>query len=402
MQREKMVMILRRICPGCGKKNTDNKKIFMRNFSPCRELVPFVEYGVYHCDRCGLSFAGDIEESMPLNVYYEKMSRYEGDNFLLSPMLKKHYQFIVDTLCKKISSNASILDVGCAFGGLLNTFKEEGYSNVCGIEPSKKNCEFAKRNYDIHVIQGALGDENEELKYKKFDLIILSGVLEHLMDIKTSINQCCELLNGNGILAVITPDVAMFEEHEDLFQEFSVEHINYFDIDSLSYIMAEKGFSKILYAKDHESIMGLAGSMVTAWRFMENAEVFDSSIWGTDNENRIDSYIQKCRLFQGRITERVKKYDTSDGYYIWGAGTNAAILVQLGIIDIEKIRGVFDSNMNYHGLSAYGNVVHDPKMLKDEKELPIIISSQYAYNAILNSINDMGLNNSIINVFGGD
>lgn len=257
-------MIFREQCPICGKSNRDSKEVFYRDFSPCSELVPFRSYRVYRCRGCGLVYAGDIEESMPLNDYYKQMSRYEGDNFTLLPKLQKHYRLAAEAWQSVIKQNAVILDVGCAFGGLLNEFRKLGYKDLCGLEPSRTNCDYAMKNYGIKVFNGSLGDD--VFGGKKFDLVILSGVLEHLMEIRPSIRLCRELLKDDGILGIIVPDIAMFAEHKDLYQEFSIEHINYFGIDSLGNVMMSEGFLPESYVQDHESLMGLSGNMITAWR----------------------------------------------------------------------------------------------------------------------------------------
>ena len=87
------------------------------------------------------------------------------------------------------------------------------------------------------------------------------------------------------------------------------------------------------------------------------------------------------------------------GYYIWGAGTNTAMLIRLGILKQELIRGVFDSNKNYQSCKAYGHVISNPAELKEKEAYPIVICSQYAFNAIMKAINDMGLGNKVINLF---
>lgn len=147
---------LRTRCPGCGRDNSNNQRVFKRDFSHCDEIVAFKQYDVFLCGACNLVYAGNIEESMPIDVYYEKMSRYEGDNFVISPKLEKHYRFVVDAITPNLDMNASILDIGCAFGGLLYEFKKRGYDSVFGLEPSIKNCDYAMKKYGIKVYQGSL------------------------------------------------------------------------------------------------------------------------------------------------------------------------------------------------------------------------------------------------------
>lgn len=406
-------MILRRECPCCGRENTDNEKIFNRDFEPCRELTAFSRYDVYICRRCGMAYAGNIEESMPLDEYYKRMSRYEGESFRLLENQRKFYLHCVEMIKRTMPKEAYILDVGCGFGGLLNELKKIGYQNLYGLEPSKRNCDYAMKEYGITVYEGVLGDDISELRSKKFDLLILSGVLEHLADVKKSVELCHSCLKKEGKLLVAVPDVDLFIQHEDLYQEFSVEHINYFDIGSLENVIEAvsvegRRFKLMSAEKDESSVMGLAGNLISLWELVSdyrNSELLETftggylaegGMYGTENMER---YLASCRAFSGRLKEKMSNYHIENGYYIWGAGTNTAMLVQEEIVGLDDIRGIFDSNRNYEGLTAYKRVIQNPKELMELPSFPILIASQYAYGAIEKAIKAMGLKNDILDLY---
>ena len=396
--------MVRDCCPGCGRKNTNNQKIFERDFSLAKEIVAFCHYNIYRCEECNLIYAGDIKEKAELDDYYDNMSKYENSSFCLSPTLEEYYKYEVEIFEPYLNKECDILDVGCAFGGLLNELKKCGYTNVWGLEPSKKNCDYAMKNYGITVFHGLLGDNT--LDGKRFNMIILNSVLEHVMDIRGFIKECGNLLREDGILAITVPDVSMFKEHIDLFQQFSVEHINYFAIDTLDRLMEQEGFANKDYVQDHNFCMGSAGNMITIWQKehcngVEDSELFRKkcNTW-KDSYEDIKVYMDECMELSDSINRRVDECELKDGYYIWGIGTITAMLIQMGIIKVELIRGVFDSNRNYHGLNAYGKVIEDPVQLKTKENYPIIIASQYAYNAIKSCIEKMNIDNRIIDLFG--
>ena len=111
--------------------------------------------------------------------------------------------------------------------------------------------------------------------------------------------------------------------------------------------------------------------------------------------------MQSCEGFAAQIKHNVKENNLSEmpGYYIWGVGTSMAMLVQMGFLSVDKIKGVFDSNKNIHGKRAYGHDIEEPMNLKDKKQYPIIVCSQYAYSSIVRTMNEMKLKNRVINVF---
>ena len=62
----------------------DSIKAFYRDFSGMKDIVPFSYYDVVRCTRCGAYFANHMVETMPLVLYYEKLSKYETKAFALS------------------------------------------------------------------------------------------------------------------------------------------------------------------------------------------------------------------------------------------------------------------------------------------------------------------------------
>ena len=143
----------RACCPICARKNVLNEDYFQRDFQLCANIVPFSYYHVYACKNCGMVYAGDLESSMPLDKYYEKMSRYTEKSFILSPKMKDFYEREAEFLSKYISKQAAILDVGCAFGGLLNILRERGFKNVAGLEISSQNVSYAREKLALDVYQ---------------------------------------------------------------------------------------------------------------------------------------------------------------------------------------------------------------------------------------------------------
>ena len=90
-------------------------------------------------------------------------------------------QYILDQFNNQNIKNLDILDLGCG-GGLVSESLSRLGANVTGLDFVEKNIEIAKihsskKNLKINYIC----DNIEQLKLnKKFDLIIMFEVLEHL------------------------------------------------------------------------------------------------------------------------------------------------------------------------------------------------------------------------------
>lgn len=377
----------RACCPICARKNVLNEDYFQRDYQLCADIVPFSYYHVYACKNCGMVYAGDLESSMSLNKYYEKMSRYTEKSFILSPKMKDFYEREAEFLSKYISKQAAILDVGCAFGGLLNILRERGFKNVAGLEISSQNVSYAREKLGLDVYQGGLG--MNYILQKKYDVVILSGVLEHLFNLHDCIKEIKEYLNPTGKIFIIVPDLDDFPNHDDLYQEFSVEHINYFSINSLQYLFALHDIALIQSKSDFVPLHGLAGNLFSLWQIGKanlSADVSFSSL---------EHYLENCQKLTKRIRNKFAKFNMKNGFYIWCAGTQTAMLYQLNCFAPEAVQGIFDSNRNYTGEVVYGHKVMQPCELLNMPNRPILISSQYAQEAIIREIKRMGLKNEI-------
>lgn len=392
-------MMKRIICPVCNKENDINNVIFNRDFSEMRTIVPYLKYNVYECDKCGMIYAGDVEESMPIDEYYNVLSKYEDNNFTLSPVISAFYERVADFLEGNINKEAKILDIGCAFGGLLYSLKKRGYNNLAGVEPSKNNCEYAMNHFGIKVYHGALGYENEltALVKTRFDLIIMSGVLEHIYDLKKALQEAKKLLDEAGMICIIVPDAELFCDNTDLYQEFSTEHINYFNISSLKQLFSRAGMKCMAQYQDKICFYGLAGNIMTLWKMDKNKEAGGENI---DN-SAIRKYLLQCAAVADKVRQKITTEDLKNGIYIWCAGTMTAMLYQLGIVTKDSVKVIVDSNLNYQGYKIFGHTVESPEVLKGIPELPIVIASQYAQKAIEKQIKVWGLKNKVIGLFDG-
>lgn len=89
--------------------------------------------------------------------------------------LMEYHKFFVDN----INSNDIVLDIGCGNGALTYDIAKKA-KNVIGIDLNKNNIAIAKEKYPAPNTEYIVGDVTGELPNKKFDVVILSNVLEHI------------------------------------------------------------------------------------------------------------------------------------------------------------------------------------------------------------------------------
>lgn len=390
----------RTTCPVCNTGTGKAKVLLRRDFSPAASIVPFRAYDVCACPVCGLFYAGNMEESMPLDAYYAMLSRYDGASFVLSDMVKGVYRRTADFLEKHIEKDTRVLDIGCAFGGLLSELQQRGFLHLAGLEYVEKNCTYLEKTLQVPAHRGGLGNLPKSLAGERFGLVILSGVLEHLFDLREAVRECKSLLADGGRIFVLTPDVEQFPMHDDLYQEFSVEHINYFDLASLCALFAREGLACCGTVQDTIPMFGLAGNRYSLWGRGEGGT--EETTRGA-GERAMQQYLAHGAALAETLCRRFAKEVGEKAFYVWGAGTQTAMLVQLGILSESCILGVVDGNRNYHGRMAYGHAIEAPDVLRVKQDVPILIASQYAQQAIERTIREkMKLANPLIKLFAGE
>jgi 2-polyprenyl-3-methyl-5-hydroxy-6-metoxy-1,4-benzoquinol methylase len=117
------------------------------------------------------------------------------------PGLKKRWRNIVNIVVKYADKNKPLLEVGVLEGLLLDYFKQEGFTNLYGVDISPDAIErLLQRGYKGHV-----ADAQEFISERKFDTVITSHMLEHCPEPQKVINNIYEVMNKGGILYVEVP-----------------------------------------------------------------------------------------------------------------------------------------------------------------------------------------------------
>tara|TARA_B100000989_G_scaffold192440_1_gene145140 strand:- start:1197 stop:1901 length:705 start_codon:yes stop_codon:yes gene_type:complete len=114
-------------------------------------------------------------------------------------------KYILDQISEKNLKNLDILDLGCG-GGLVSESLSRLGANVTGIDFVKNNIEVAKQHSNKKKLKiNYKYADIETLKIKKkYDLIIMYEILEHLDDWEYFLLKISENLKSKGILVIST------------------------------------------------------------------------------------------------------------------------------------------------------------------------------------------------------
>lgn len=223
------------------------------------EFFPlFPEYCVAHnylCAVCGQVF---IESPLDMSTYYK-----ENGYFIKSPNKGLKASIVSTPLLRELGmrrlkemesmfefefEQKSVLDVGCAYGGLLNAVKEKCAAQVLGIEPSETVAEMGSSYFDIQILPILLEEfESSE----KFDYIFCCHTLEHINDPVNFLRTLSSLLAENGIMYLEVPNIMKPSGGFDLNTFLYDEHLNTFNERSLEMLLKSCGYEVLSYNSDN-------------------------------------------------------------------------------------------------------------------------------------------------------
>jgi len=192
------------------------KYFFVTNCPLClsddsNEVYKIDGFSYHECQSCDSLYTKpnlrqDVLESLysdgTYQVYQDSLVKTSLD--LRKGVLEERKYSQIEALIKH--GTPSLLDVGCGGASFLDVCKKNGWE-VEGIDPSPSSAKVALEKYNIKVHHGDFKDMELD---KKFDVITLWGVLEHISDPVSALNKAVSLLKNGGILAFEVPSADCF------------------------------------------------------------------------------------------------------------------------------------------------------------------------------------------------
>jgi len=391
-----------RNCPVCN--SAAKKELFNQSFETFSEGSLLNGYKLVLCTQCGMAFADDIPEQEEFDKYYSAMSKYEEGHRGGSVTTEdaEIYRQIVDLLSQHVSLNSSIADVGCATGALLAEFKKRGFNNLVGFDPSKECCRIGKELHGIemkHSTINQLSRVNE-----KYDVVIMTGVLEHLRDVDASIKSLNSIIKEDGRIFLAVPDASCYYKHFGApFQYFSMEHINFFAPISLTNLMMRHGFKKSFINRYDRKLGPNSIEPVIMGLFSNcnDSVAIETNAYDCETRDGITQYIDNSKKIEIQINKKI--YDLVEAktpLLVWASGTHTLRLLKTSLLSKANIIAFIDSNKNYQGKEINNKPILAPSECRDI-DAEILISSQVAEAEIKKYIElDLKCNKKIHTLYG--
>lgn len=152
-----------------------------------------------------------------------------------------------------------ILDIGCGQGVLGKYLKDKIGAIVSGVEITRNNYTIASTILDSAIL-GDIETMDVSLLDEKFDYIIFSDSLEHLMDPSAVLLKIKSLISDGGAVLIAMPNVRNFRVSVPLLfkdrWEYTDEglldktHLRFFTLSSTINLLHENGYDVESYYYD--------------------------------------------------------------------------------------------------------------------------------------------------------
>lgn len=277
-----------------------------KNFNIINEID---RYGFYYptgiCKNCGMIQQSSYYTNSFLEKFYSKYYNFfyshfknPGERFASQYSgAKKSYQFVKKYIDNK---KTKILEIGCGAGGILKYYQDKGFY-VKGLDYDN-----SQLNYGIS--KGLNLTNNKHYKStEKFDLIILSHVLEHMSEPKKEIDKIKDFLSEDGIIYIEIPSIHSIKNlnyNYNIKNFFHIAHFLHFSRKTFINFMKINNLKTVKINDDIQSIVSISSI---------KEEVFFNSIY-QDNLSELKNienfYLKNKNLLVLKKILITSKYNT--------------------------------------------------------------------------------------------
>lgn len=229
-------------CPVCDSANLENF-LEVKDHSISKE-----NFKLQKCHTCDLIFTNPRPDKETIGRYY-KSEEYISHSDTKTGIVNTLYHKVRSiTLKGKVAiinflkkDKGNILDIGCGTGYFLQACKQDGWT-ISGTEPDKKARETAEKITGISIKENP-----EQLIEKSFkaDIITLWHVLEHVHDLKETMQIVSKLLDKKGylIIALPNPDSYDARKYQSFWAAYDVpRHLYHFKKNTVKTLLEKNDF----------------------------------------------------------------------------------------------------------------------------------------------------------------
>jgi len=194
-----------------------------------------------HCSNCDHYFTNPVFTAKELDDIYTNRYSYDAHS-----LIEKEKRMRARRYAKYIAGLPDVktaLEVGCMHGLLIVELQKQGLK-AAGVELDPDAVQYCK-DHGLDVTQSSVEDYLRSAG-NKHDVVIMSHVIEHIVDPRKQLRALGERMPANGRLVLITPNSHAFTR--PLFGRYwgywqVPVHINHFNSSSMQNMLEQAGFT---------------------------------------------------------------------------------------------------------------------------------------------------------------
>jgi 2-polyprenyl-3-methyl-5-hydroxy-6-metoxy-1,4-benzoquinol methylase len=357
-------------------------------------------YDVAVCARCGMIFADTPGTQADYDRFYTTWSIYQSPAMSPSagttpPFDLSRFEQASAAFAPAIGKEARILDVGCANGGMLEALGRRGFKRLAGVDPARACVEHV-RGLGFDAWQGEI--TRLPAGIGPFDAVVLTAVLEHILDVKGAIESLSQVCAADGAIFLEVPDAMRYADYLNApFQDFNTEHINHFSPAALRNLMGQFGFFSILeqsFIVKNPAGMEFAGFLGGYRRSGDRAApaLLEDTAFRGEMERYIDASGAMMARLDGQLREALAR---ATEVIVWGTGQLAMKLLCDTFLGQMKVAVFVDGNPIQEGRTLCGARIVTPEKV-ESGSVPIVITTLLHTDGIRARIAELGLANPVI------
>jgi SAM-dependent methyltransferase len=264
-------------------------------------------FGTKICKKCGLIFLSPRLSAENLQNFYDEIywGLVLGDNQIplataVAGRGSSIFKFMKSNIdFSKYGKSPVLFEIGCGSGDKLDEIKSDAEKDgikliISGCDYSKSAVTIAKeKGYNIFEggIESLFGEE-------KADLIILSHVVEHFIDLDGEFKKIQKILKPGSYTYIEVPgvcDLINKNEYDYNYLIYSIlAHIHNFNLNSLKSVVEKYGFK---FVSGNEYVMSI---------FQYNPDYIGNSDYSKNYDKILDS-LKKCENYRLEYLSRKEK-----------------------------------------------------------------------------------------------
>lgn len=191
---------------------------------------------IFRCVDCGFLQCSEIHDVLE---YYAEMDDEQYENTREQRALQAN-KLIVDI--QNFMPTGNLLDIGAGSGIMVEQAGLLGYQST-GVEPSVRLSNRAIA-HGLSVINGVLPNDAVT---KKFDVVTLIDIVEHVTDPYDLVLEASKVMDDNAVMVIVTPDVNSIAARVMGWNwwHYRIAHVGYFNEYNLTLLLDRAGLEVI-------------------------------------------------------------------------------------------------------------------------------------------------------------